>query len=213
MTMIEFASRFLQMLHDKKALQEQNARQARELEMAQSKVEYVDTFVDPAADDGGDGSMDAPANALAQAVQLAADQGAARLILCDGLHANPLVINGETPIRTVVGGYECGTWLYVGDDQTLVQVAASKTALKVTNLDTTLELRNITFETRDAADGYYSPSSTHDDVIKRGPFRGHPLTGPVLVEGAESGTVVEVLQKGYRFEDQLIRPARVVVSA
>jgi molecular chaperone GrpE len=35
------------------------------------------------------------------------------------------------------------------------------------------------------------------------------LPGP---EGTESGTVVEVLQKGYRMGEQLIRPARVVVS-
>jgi molecular chaperone GrpE len=35
------------------------------------------------------------------------------------------------------------------------------------------------------------------------------LPGP---EGAESGTVLEVLQKGYRLDEQLIRPARVVVS-
>ena len=32
------------------------------------------------------------------------------------------------------------------------------------------------------------------------------------VEGAESGTVVEVLQKGYRLGDQVLRPARVVVA-
>ncbi len=32
------------------------------------------------------------------------------------------------------------------------------------------------------------------------------------VEGAESGTVVEVLQKGYRLGDQVIRAARVVVA-
>jgi molecular chaperone GrpE len=31
-------------------------------------------------------------------------------------------------------------------------------------------------------------------------------------EGIESGTVLEVLQKGYRLDEQLIRPARVVVS-
>jgi molecular chaperone GrpE len=35
------------------------------------------------------------------------------------------------------------------------------------------------------------------------------LPGP---EGTEAGTVVEVLQKGYRLDDKLIRPARVVVS-
>src|ERR1700761_3853442 len=35
----------------------------------------------------------------------------------------------------------------------------------------------------------------------------------VQVEGAEAGVVVEVMQKGYRFEGQLIRPAMVVVAA
>ena len=40
----------------------------------------------------------------------------------------------------------------------------------------------------------------------------HEALSTIAVEGAESGTVVEVMQKGYRFGDQLIRPARVVVS-
>jgi molecular chaperone GrpE len=31
-------------------------------------------------------------------------------------------------------------------------------------------------------------------------------------EGTEAGVVVEVMQKGYRLDDQLIRPARVVVT-
>jgi molecular chaperone GrpE len=35
----------------------------------------------------------------------------------------------------------------------------------------------------------------------------------VAVEGTEAGVVVEVMQKGYRFEGQLIRPAMVVVAA
>lgn len=40
----------------------------------------------------------------------------------------------------------------------------------------------------------------------------HEALSTVAVEGTEPGTVVEVLQKGYRFGDQLVRPARVVVS-
>jgi molecular chaperone GrpE len=40
----------------------------------------------------------------------------------------------------------------------------------------------------------------------------HEALSTTVVEGAESGVVVEVMQKGYRFGDQLIRPARVVVS-
>ena len=41
----------------------------------------------------------------------------------------------------------------------------------------------------------------------------HEALSSQPVEGAESGTVVEVLQKGYTLGDQLVRPARVVVSA
>jgi molecular chaperone GrpE len=33
------------------------------------------------------------------------------------------------------------------------------------------------------------------------------------VEGAESGTVVEVYQRGYRLGEVVLRPARVVVAA
>jgi molecular chaperone GrpE len=40
----------------------------------------------------------------------------------------------------------------------------------------------------------------------------HEALSTVPMEGTESGTVIEVLQKGYRLDEQLIRPARVVVS-
>ena len=40
----------------------------------------------------------------------------------------------------------------------------------------------------------------------------HEALSTMPVDGTESGVVVEVMQKGYRFGDQLIRPARVVVS-
>ena len=40
----------------------------------------------------------------------------------------------------------------------------------------------------------------------------HEALSMVPAEGVDSGTIVEVLQKGYRLGDQLIRPARVVVS-
>lgn len=41
----------------------------------------------------------------------------------------------------------------------------------------------------------------------------HEALSTQPVEGTESGTVVEVLQKGYVLGDHLVRPARVVVSA
>jgi molecular chaperone GrpE len=40
----------------------------------------------------------------------------------------------------------------------------------------------------------------------------HEAISTLPGSGAESGTVVEVVQKGYRLGDQLVRPARVVVA-
>jgi molecular chaperone GrpE len=40
----------------------------------------------------------------------------------------------------------------------------------------------------------------------------HEALSTVPTEGVEPGTVVEVMQKGYKLGEQLIRPARVVVS-
>lgn len=41
----------------------------------------------------------------------------------------------------------------------------------------------------------------------------HEALSTQAVDGAESGVVLEVLQKGYALGDQLVRPARVVVSS
>jgi molecular chaperone GrpE len=40
----------------------------------------------------------------------------------------------------------------------------------------------------------------------------HEALSTLAADGAESGTVVETTQKGYRLGEQLIRPARVVVA-
>ena len=70
----------------------------------------------------------------------------------------------------------------------------------------------VVFQTRDAADGFYSRASTSADVLNRGPFRGHPLTGPVRVRGAEPGDVlvVEILdmKPAADFGWTAIRPGR-----
>ncbi len=70
----------------------------------------------------------------------------------------------------------------------------------------------VVFDTRDAADGFYTPASIHADVLARGPFRGHPLTGPVRVRGARPGDalVVEVLEvrPAAAFGWTAIRPGR-----
>lgn len=50
----------------------------------------------------------------------------------------------------------------------------------------------VTIDTRDSADGYYNPDSTPEDVANKGPFTGHPLTGPIQVRGAAPGDALAV---------------------
>jgi acetamidase/formamidase len=70
----------------------------------------------------------------------------------------------------------------------------------------------LVLDTRDAADGYYTPASTSRDAATRGPFRGHPLTGPVAVRGARPGDVLVVdildVQPAAAFGWTHIRPGR-----
>jgi molecular chaperone GrpE len=53
----------------------------------------------------------------------------------------------------------------------------------------------------------FSPRGEAFDPAEHEAMAQHP------VEGAEAGTVVEVLQQGYRLNGGIIRPARVVVAA
>lgn len=50
----------------------------------------------------------------------------------------------------------------------------------------------VVLETRDALDGQFTPSSTSADVGQADLMPVHPLTGPVYVEGAEPGDLLEV---------------------
>src|SRR5947207_12436430 len=58
----------------------------------------------------------------------------------------------------------------------------------------------ITLELRDARDGQLTRESTNRDLLEIEPVT-HPLTGPVLVGGAEPGDVLEVEILGYETDD------------
>ena len=54
------------------------------------------------------------------------------------------------------------------------------------------ENENIVIDTRDASDGQIGPLTTVDDFESMDQKVGHPLTGPVYVNGAELGDLLEV---------------------
>jgi formamidase len=51
---------------------------------------------------------------------------------------------------------------------------------------------DVTLETRDGLDGQLTRDSSHEDVRALDLGLGHPLTGPVYVEGAKPGDVVDI---------------------
>ncbi|MEO6041680.1 MAG: acetamidase/formamidase family protein [Croceibacterium sp.] len=70
----------------------------------------------------------------------------------------------------------------------------------------------VVLDTRDSADGYYHRDSTAEDVARKGPLVGHPLTGPIHVRDARPGDIlaVEILDMRPRsdFGWTAIRPGR-----
>ena len=58
---------------------------------------------------------------------------------------------------------------------------------------------------RTGIEGYAAKGERFDPVF-------HEAVAQTPVEGAEPGTIVEVLQAGYRLNDAVLRPARVVVA-
>jgi formamidase len=59
----------------------------------------------------------------------------------------------------------------------------------------------ITLETRDGLDGQLTRDSSHADVLDLDLGLGHPLTGPVYVEGANPGDVVDIELLAYETAD------------
>jgi formamidase len=55
----------------------------------------------------------------------------------------------------------------------------------------------VTLETRDGLDGQLTRVSAHEDCARLDDGLAHPLTGPLFVEGAEPGDVLEVELLGY----------------
>ena len=51
---------------------------------------------------------------------------------------------------------------------------------------------SVELQTRDALDGHFGPDSTIEDVMRADLSVVHPLTGPVYVNGAEPGDLLEV---------------------
>lgn len=75
----------------------------------------------------------------------------------------------------------------------------------------------VTLETRDSGDYFYDAASGHDDVLRKGPLKGHPLTGPIEVRGAKIGDtlLVDILEVTPRFDFgwTAIRPGRGLLPA
>ncbi len=73
----------------------------------------------------------------------------------------------------------------------------------------------VVLETRDAADGQIKPDTTESDFDSFDAKVGHPLTGPVYVQGAKPGDLLEIEYVNIETPAKRVdsRPARVRLPA
>lgn len=55
----------------------------------------------------------------------------------------------------------------------------------------------VTLECRDAADGHFNPRRTPEEMAQPRQSKGHPLTGPIFVHGAEPGDCLAIEVLGF----------------
>jgi molecular chaperone GrpE len=92
------------------------------------------------------------------------------------------------------------------------------------NLDRALQAVESADPTHELTKGVRLVQSELSAALGRGGIQGYDPTGEVFdpnqheavaqqpVEGAQSGTIVQVVQSGYRLNDTILRPARVIVA-
>jgi hypothetical protein len=109
-------------------------------------AEVATVFVDPNAEVNGDGSALAPVRTLREAIGLARTRDAKRIISCNGVYDEHVDLTDRDTIEILQGGFDCGSWSYNPEGETLVRSGSSGFALRIAGFAGSLVIADITFE-------------------------------------------------------------------
>jgi hypothetical protein len=103
-------------------------------------------FVSAGVNESGDGSQQAPVKTIAEGIELARDQGVGRVVVCNGVYQEPMNLTVDDSGRSLSGGYNCDSWLYNPDGETLVRPIERGYALQITGTTQRVSISNFTFD-------------------------------------------------------------------
>jgi hypothetical protein len=109
-------------------------------------------FVSAGVSESGDGSQESPVKTLAEGIQLARDQDTTRIVVCNGIYEEAVSLTIDDSGRSLSGGYNCDSWLYNPDGETLVRPTERGHALQIVDTTQRVTVSNFTFDAMSAED-------------------------------------------------------------
>jgi hypothetical protein len=109
-------------------------------------------FVSAGVDESGDGSQASPVKTIAEGIELARTQDATRIVVCNGIYQEAVVLTIADSGRSLAGGYNCDSWLYNPDGETLARPTERGYALNVSGTTQRVTISNFTFDAMAAMD-------------------------------------------------------------
>jgi hypothetical protein len=103
-------------------------------------------FVSAGVAESGDGSQDSPVKTILEGIELARDQDAARIVVCNGIYEEAVSLTVADSGRSLAGGYNCDSWLFNPDGETLVRPTQRGHALQINGTTQRVTLSNFTFD-------------------------------------------------------------------
>ncbi|HEX2881643.1 MAG TPA: hypothetical protein VHO25_19090, partial [Polyangiaceae bacterium] len=94
----------------------------------------------------------APVKTIAEGIELARDQDATRILVCNGVYQEQVSLTVDDSGRSLSGGYNCDSWLYNPDGETLVRPTERGYALSVSGTTQRVTISNLTFDAMAAVD-------------------------------------------------------------
>lgn len=103
-------------------------------------------FVSAGVAASGDGSQDSPVKTIGEGIELARSQEATRIVVCNGVYEEQVSLTVDDSGRSLSGGYNCDSWLYNPDGETLVRPTERGYALHVIDTTQRVTIANFTFD-------------------------------------------------------------------
>ncbi|HTM46978.1 MAG TPA: hypothetical protein VL137_18605, partial [Polyangiaceae bacterium] len=109
-------------------------------------------FVSGGVAHSGDGSQTAPVKTIAEGIAMARNDNLNRIVVCNGVYAEAVLVEVADSGRSLLGGYNCDSWIYNPEGETLIAPQVAGYALEISETTSVVTIGDLTFEAMAATD-------------------------------------------------------------